>query len=326
MFNILKNKKKSETLEIAQKDGFLTRLKASLSKTRTSLVNGLTNLALGQKTLDLSVLEEIETLLLTADVGIEATNDFIQNLTQQLSRKELSNTKAAIHSLQMQMKAALKSCEASFPALHEKAKPFVILTVGINGAGKTTTIGKLTHYLQLKNRKILLAAGDTFRAAAIEQLQIWGERNKIPVIAQQQGADSAAVIFDAANAAKARDIDILIADTAGRLHTQSHLMEELKKIKRVLTKFDISAPQEILLVLDASIGQNALLQAKQFHEAIGVTGLIITKLDGSAKGGVIFAIAKQFALPIYFVGIGESLDDLKPFNAEEFVTALFAEN
>jgi fused signal recognition particle receptor len=324
MFNILKRNKQSEAVpaESSEKKGFFARLKAGLSKTRANFTNGLATIFLGKKALDADTLDLIETQLLTADIGVDATQQLIQHLTQKLARKELHDTDAALACLQTEMKALLQPCETAL-TLDEEKKPFVILVVGINGSGKTTTIGKLAKHLQAAGKTVMLAAGDTFRAAAIEQLQVWGERNHIPVVAQQPGADTAAVIYDALESAKARNIDILIADTAGRLHTQTNLMEELKKVKRVMTKLDASAPHETLLVLDAGIGQNALIQAKQFHEAIGLTGIALTKLDGTAKGGIIFAIAKKMQLPIRFIGVGEGIDDLRPFKAEEFVNALF---
>jgi fused signal recognition particle receptor len=258
-------------------------------------------------------------------VGVEVTQKLIQSLTLKLERKELSDTQAALQCLQDELKNILRPCQATIPFSDTK-KPYVILVVGINGSGKTTTIGKLAKSLQAEGKSIVLAAGDTFRAAAIEQLQIWGERNKVPVISQHPGADTAAVIYDALESAKARNSDVLIADTAGRLHTQTGLMEELKKVKRVLQKIDADAPHETLLVLDASVGQNALNQAKQFNEAIGISGLALTKLDGTAKGGIIFAIANALKTPIRFVGVGEGIDDLRPFNADEFVDALFSED
>ena len=326
MFNILKRKKspaeEPSSEQQTEKTGFFARLKAGLTKTRAGFTNSITQLILGKKILDKDILDLIETQLLIADVGIDATEQLIQHLTQKLARKELHDTTAALHCLQEDMKAILRPCQKAL-TLPADQTPFVMLVVGINGSGKTTTIGKLAKHFQAGNKKVMLAAGDTFRAAAIEQLQIWGERNQIPVIAQQPGADTAAVIYDAMESAKARQIDVLIADTAGRLHTQTNLMEELKKVKRVLAKIDPNAPHETLLVLDASIGQNALNQAKQFNEAIGVTGIALTKLDGTAKGGIIFAIAKQLALPIRFIGVGESIDDLRAFDAEEFVSALF---
>lgn len=326
MLNLLKRKKQtSDDTSIsspAEKTGFFTRLKAGLSKTRASFTAGIANIILGKKTLDDDLLETIETQLLTADVGIEATQQLIKTLTQKMARKELADPAAVLTALQTEMKEILQPCEAPL-TIPADQKPFVILVVGINGSGKTTTIGKIAHYLQGQDKKVLLAAGDTFRAAAIEQLQIWGERNQIPVIAQQPGADTAAVIYDALESAKSKQIDVLLADTAGRLHTQSHLMDELKKVNRVVAKLDPTAPHEVLLILDASIGQNALNQALQFHENIGVTGIAITKLDGTAKGGIIFAIAKQLKLPIRFIGVGEGIDDLRPFVADDFVTALF---
>ncbi len=339
MFNFLKRNKPIEpttpdksieptTLDTpTEKKGIFKRLKQGLTKTRSVFASGIGILFLGEKMLDTDILELIETQLLTADVGVEATQQLIQSLTQKLARKELADPTAALRSLQQDMKDILRPCQIPM-TITETQKPFVILVVGINGSGKTTTIGKLAKSLQTNGKTVILAAGDTFRAAAIEQLQVWGERNQIPVIAQQPGSDTAAVIYDALDSAKARGVDVLIADTAGRLHTQTNLIEELKKVKRVITKLDPSAPHETLLVLDASVGQNALNQAQQFHQAIGLTGLAITKLDGTAKGGIIFAIAKQMKLPIRYIGVGEGIDDLRPFNADEFVEALFetAEN
>lgn len=326
MLNFLKRKKSAETdqppAEKPENPGFFARLKAGLSKTREHFTSGLANLILGKKVLDQDVIDLIETQLLTADVGVDATKQLINHLTQKLARKELDDPKAALEVLQKDMLAILEPCQVSLD-IPKSNHPFVILVVGINGSGKTTTIGKIAHYLSTNDKSVMLAAGDTFRAAAIEQLQIWGERNQIPVVSQQPGADTAAVIFDAMESAKARKIDVLLADTAGRLHTQTNLMQELKKVTRVVAKIDPNAPHETLLVLDASIGQNALNQAKQFHEAIGLTGLVITKLDGTAKGGIIFAIANQMKLPIRFIGVGEGMDDLRPFDAKSFVSALF---
>ncbi|UOB23808.1 signal recognition particle-docking protein FtsY [Pseudomonas orientalis] len=307
----------------ASKAGFFTRLKQGLSKTSASIGEGMASLFLGKKTIDDELLEDIETRLLTADVGVEATAVIIQSLTQKVARKQLTDADALYKSLQAELAAMLKPVEA--PLVITPKKPFVILVVGVNGAGKTTTIGKLAKKLQGEGKKVMLAAGDTFRAAAVEQLQVWGERNKIPVIAQHTGADSASVIFDAVQAAKARNIDVLIADTAGRLHTKDNLMEELKKVRRVIGKLDADAPHEVLLVLDAGTGQNAISQAKQFNQTVQLTGLALTKLDGTAKGGVIFALAKQFGLPIRYIGVGEGIDDLRTFEAEPFVQALFAE-
>ncbi|RON45988.1 signal recognition particle-docking protein FtsY [Pseudomonas frederiksbergensis] len=306
------------------KAGFFARLKQGLSKTSASIGEGMASLFLGRKTIDDELLEDIETRLLTADVGVEATSVIIQRLTQKVARKELADADALYKSLQAELAAMLKPVEQPLKITSQN-KPFVILVVGVNGAGKTTTIGKLAKKLQLEGKKVMLAAGDTFRAAAVEQLQVWGERNKIPVIAQHTGADSASVIFDAVQAAKARGIDVLIADTAGRLHTKDNLMEELKKVRRVIGKLDADAPHEVLLVLDAGTGQNAINQAKQFNQTVQLTGLALTKLDGTAKGGVIFALAKQFGLPIRYIGVGEGIDDLRTFEAEPFVQALFAE-
>ena len=305
------------------KTGFFARLKQGLSKTSASIGEGMASLFLGRKTIDDELLEDIETRLLTADVGVEATAVIIQSLTQKVARKQLTDADALYKSLQAELAAMLKPVEA--PLVITPKKPFVILVVGVNGAGKTTTIGKLAKKLQLEGKKVMLAAGDTVRAAAVEQLQVWGARNKIPVIAQHTGADSASVIFDAVQAAKARNIDVLIADTAGRLHTKDNLMEELKKVRRVIGKLDADAPHEVLLVLDAGTGQNAISQAKQFNQTVQLTGLALTKLDGTAKGGVIFALAKQFGLPIRYIGVGEGIDDLRTFEAEPFVQALFAE-
>lgn len=306
------------------KAGFFARLKQGLSKTSASIGEGMASLFLGKKIIDDELLEDIETRLLTADVGVEATSVIIQRLTQKVARKELADADALYKSLQAELAAMLKPVEQPLKITSQN-KPFVILVVGVNGAGKTTTIGKLAKKLQLEGKKVMLAAGDTFRAAAVEQLQVWGERNKIPVIAQHTGADSASVIFDAVQAAKARGIDVLIADTAGRLHTKDNLMEELKKVRRVIGKLDADAPHEVLLVLDAGTGQNAISQAKQFNQTVELTGLALTKLDGTAKGGVIFALAKQFGLPIRYIGVGEGIDDLRTFEAEPFVQALFAE-
>lgn len=310
--------------ETTAKAGFFARLKQGLSKTSASIGEGMASLFLGKKVIDDDLLEEIETRLLTADVGVEATSVIVQSLTQKVARKQLADADALYKSLQGELTDLLKPVEQPLK-VHAANKPFVILVVGVNGAGKTTTIGKLAKKLQLEGKKVMLAAGDTFRAAAVEQLQVWGERNQIPVIAQHTGADSASVIFDAVQAAKARNIDVLIADTAGRLHTKDNLMEELKKVRRVIGKLDADAPHEVLLVLDAGTGQNAINQAKHFNQSVELTGLALTKLDGTAKGGVIFALAKQFGLPIRYIGVGEGIDDLRTFEAEPFVQALFAE-
>jgi len=301
--------------------GLFARLKRGLSRTRGSLTEGIADLVLGSKAIDDELLEEIETQLLIADLGVEATQTIIGDLTERASRKELADSDALFAALAEEMSQILAPCNRPL-TIPESDQPFVILMVGINGAGKTTTIGKLAKRLQAEGRSVMLAAGDTFRAAAVEQLQVWGERNDIPVIAQQTGADSASVIFDGLEAARARNIDVLIADTAGRLHTQTNLMEELKKVRRVMGKLDAAAPHEVMLVLDAGTGQNALNQAEQFHRAVGVTGLTLTKLDGTAKGGIVFAIAKRLGLPLRFIGVGESIDDLRVFDGDEFVSAL----
>jgi len=307
-----------------QRAGFLERLKQGLSKTSASLGEGMASLFLGKKAIDDDLLEDLETRLLTADVGVEATTAIIGNLTKRVARKELADSGALYKALQDELVALLKPVEQPLQ-IDSSKQPYVILVVGVNGAGKTTTIGKLAKKLQQDGKKVMLAAGDTFRAAAVEQLQVWGERNQIAVIAQHTGADSASVIFDAVQAAKSRGMDVLIADTAGRLHTKDNLMEELKKVRRVIGKLDDTAPHEVLLVLDAGTGQNAINQAKQFNQTVNLTGLALTKLDGTAKGGVIFALAKQFALPIRYIGVGEGIDDLRTFEAEAFVQALFAE-
>ncbi|MDV3239461.1 MAG: signal recognition particle-docking protein FtsY [Gammaproteobacteria bacterium] len=304
--------------------GLFARLKAGLSKTRSGLTEGIANLVLGRKQIDAALLEDIETQLLVADVGVDAAQGIIADLTQRVARKQLTDADALMAALREDMAAILRPCSRALTVDAAK-KPFVILMVGVNGVGKTTTIGKLARRLQDAGKSVMLAAGDTFRAAAVEQLTVWGERNGIPVIAQQQGADSASVIFDALQSAQARGVDVLIADTAGRLHTQSNLMEELKKIKRVLGKLDASAPHEVMLVVDAGTGQNALNQALQFNDAVGLTGITLTKLDGTAKGGIIFAIAKRLGVPIRFIGVGEGIEDLREFDADQFVAALFGE-
>ncbi|HAW39065.1 signal recognition particle-docking protein FtsY [Stutzerimonas stutzeri] len=310
--------------EAPTKLGFFARLRQGLSKTSASIGEGMASLFLGKKAIDDDLLDELETRLLTADVGVEATTAIMQNLTRRVSRKELADSGALYTALQEELVGLLKPVEQPL-AIDAGKRPYVILVVGVNGVGKTTTIGKLAKKLQLDGKKVMLAAGDTFRAAAVEQLQVWGERNGIPVIAQHTGADSASVIFDAVQAAKARGIDVLIADTAGRLHTKDNLMEELKKVRRVMGKLDESAPHEVLLVLDAGTGQNAINQTRQFNQAVELTGLALTKLDGTAKGGVIFALAKQFGTPIRYIGVGEGIDDLRTFEADAFVKALFAQ-
>ncbi len=305
--------------------GFFARLRQGLSKTSASIGEGMASLFLGKKAIDDDLLEELETRLLTADVGVEATGAIMQNLTRRVSRKELADSGALYRALQEELAGLLRPVEQ--PLVVDGAKqPYVILVVGVNGVGKTTTIGKLAKKLQNEGKKVMLAAGDTFRAAAVEQLQVWGERNRIPVIAQHTGADSASVIFDAVQAAKARGIDVLIADTAGRLHTKDNLMEELKKVRRVIGKLDETAPHEVLLVLDAGTGQNAINQTRQFNQAVELSGIALTKLDGTAKGGVIFALAKQFGTPIRYIGVGEGIDDLRTFEADAFVKALFGQD
>lgn len=313
--------------EIAQeqekptKEGFFARLKRSLLKTKENLGSGFISLFRGKKIGD-DLFEELEEQLLIADVGVETTRKIITNLTEGASRKQLKDAEALYGLLKDEMGEILAKVDE--PLNVEGKTPFVILMVGVNGVGKTTTIGKLARQFEQQGKSVMLAAGDTFRAAAVEQLQVWGQRNNIPVIAQHTGADSASVIFDAIQAAKARHIDVLIADTAGRLQNKSHLMEELKKIVRVMKKLDEDAPHEVMLTLDASTGQNAISQAKLFHEAVGLTGITLTKLDGTAKGGVIFSVADQFGIPIRYIGVGERIEDLRPFKADDFIEALFA--
>jgi len=309
--------------ETAPKTDFFSRFKQSLRKTRHQLGDGIGQLLRGKKELDADVLEEIEVSLLSADLGMGMTQAIIQDLTAGMQRKELANGEAALTLLKTKLKTVLSACVKPIEVHPHAEAPFVILMVGVNGAGKTTTIGKLAKMFQQQDKKVMLAAGDTFRAAAVEQLQAWGERNHIPVIAQHTGADSASVIFDAFQAAKARKVDVLIADTAGRLHTQDNLMSELQKVKRVLQKIDPNAPHEVMLVLDASVGQNALNQARQFDEAVGLTGITMTKLDGTAKGGILFALAHEMGLPFRYIGVGEGIDDLRPFDADQFVDAIF---
>ncbi|VAW96305.1 Signal recognition particle receptor FtsY [hydrothermal vent metagenome] len=323
MFSFKKSKLKTKEAETENKSGFLGRLRQGLSRTRTSLTGNLSSVFSG-KAIDAGLLEEIEDTLIMADIGVRATRQIIDDLEQRLSRKELKDATALTAALRENMAAILQPCDNAL-IIPDKPHPFVILVAGVNGVGKTTTIGKLAKRLQQGGKSVMLAAGDTFRAAAVEQLQTWGERNDIPVIAQAQGADSASVIFDAFESAKARNIDVLIADTAGRLHTQSHLMDELKKVIRVLKKIDPDAPHETLLVLDAGTGQNALNQAEQFNAAVNLSGICLTKLDGTAKGGVIFSIAQKLKLPIRFIGVGEGIDDLRVFEADEFIDALFSE-
>ncbi len=317
------DKSPQDSDEHVKKQGMFGRLKQRLSKTRSSITDGISNAVLGKKEIDDDLLEEIETQLLISDMGVEATMSIISSLTDRISRKQLSDADSLFQALEEDMNALLEPVSIPF-AMDSSKSPYVILMVGINGAGKTTTIGKLAKKFQHEGHSVMLAAGDTFRAAAVEQLQVWGERNNIPVIAQHSGADSASVIYDAIEAGKARNIDIIIADTAGRLHTQSNLMDELAKVKRVASKLDATAPHEIMLVVDAGTGQNALIQAEQFNQTVGLTGITVTKLDGTARGGIIFAIAKKLGIPIRFIGVGESIDDLREFNSKEFVRALLS--
>ncbi|MGM3223565.1 signal recognition particle-docking protein FtsY [Dickeya zeae] len=311
----------SQEQERPTKEGFFARLKRSLIKTRQNLGSGFVGLFRGKK-IDDDLFDELEEQLLIADVGVETTRKIIARLTEHASRKQLKDAEALIALLKAEMSEIL--AKVDMPLAIDSKTPFVILMVGVNGVGKTTTIGKLARQYQAQGKSVMLAAGDTFRAAAVEQLQVWGQRNNVPVVAQHTGADSASVIFDALQAAKARGVDVLIADTAGRLQNKSHLMEELKKIVRVMKKLDEDAPHEVMLTLDASTGQNAVSQAKLFNEAVGLSGITLTKLDGTAKGGVIFAIADQFGIPIRYIGVGESIDDLRPFKADDFIEALFA--
>ncbi|MEY0231247.1 signal recognition particle-docking protein FtsY [Providencia manganoxydans] len=307
--------------EKPKKEGFFSRLKKGLLKTRQNLGSGFLGLFTGKK-IDDDLFDELEEQLLIADVGVETTRKIIDNLTAHASRKDLKNAEALYGRLREEMSDILAGADK--PLVIEDKKPYVILMVGVNGVGKTTTIGKLARQYQSEGKSVMLAAGDTFRAAAVEQLQVWGERNQIPVVAQHTGADPASVIFDAIQSAQAKGVDVLIADTAGRLQNKAHLMEELKKIVRVMKKLDEEAPHEIMLTLDASTGQNAVSQAKLFNDAVGLTGITLTKLDGTAKGGVIFSIADQFGIPIRYIGIGEGIEDLRPFKADDFIEALFA--
>ena len=295
-------------------------LSESLEKTKRTFSDGMADFLLGKKSIDNEIIDELETRLLSADVGMDATTTIIDEIQAGISRKAI-NDEASLHLKMAEvMKSILKPCEQ--PLTTDSAKPFVILVVGINGAGKTTSIGKLAHHFKQQGKSVMLAAGDTFRAAAVEQLQTWGERNDVPVITQGTGADPASVIFDAVQSASSKNIDIVIADTAGRLHTQDNLMDELAKIKRVLGKIDSTAPHETLIVMDAGFGQNALHQVQQFNDSIGLTGMAVTKLDGTAKGGILFSIANTLNLPVRFIGVGEGINDLRPFDASEFVDAL----
>lgn len=311
----------SDTSE--SKPGLWGRFKKGLGKTRSQLSDGVGNLLLGEREIDDGVLEDLETSLLLTDVGVAATTEVMLQLSQRVQRKELNNTRALHGALGDLLKDMLAPLAVPLTVAVD-TKPCVIFFVGVNGAGKTTTIGKLANRLRNDGNEVMLAAGDTFRAAAVEQLQSWGERNNITVVAQHQGADSASVVFDAVQSAQARGVDVILADTAGRLQAKANLMEELSKIKRVVSRLDAQAPHEVILVLDAGIGQNAISQAKEFDAAVGITGYVITKLDGSARAGVIFAIAQQLPKPVYYVGIGEKIDDLQPFEPQVFVDALLA--
>lgn len=310
-----------ETREKPSEGGFFSRLVKGLLKTKQNIGAGFRGFFLGKK-IDDELFEELEEQLLIADIGVPTTSKIIKNLTEHASRKELQDAELLYQQLKVEMADILEPVAQPLK-IDSTKKPYVILMVGVNGVGKTTTIGKLARKFQAEGKSVMLAAGDTFRAAAVEQLQVWGERNHIPVVAQSTGSDSASVIFDAMQSAAARNIDILIADTAGRLQNKNNLMDELKKIVRVMKKYDETAPHEIMLTLDAGTGQNAISQAKLFNEAVGLTGISLTKLDGTAKGGVIFAIADQFKLPIRYIGVGEKIEDLREFNAKEFIEALF---
>ena len=308
-----------------QKPSLWKRLRESLQRTSSAIGDGLWSIFSGKK-IDHELFEELETQLLMADVGVPTTNRIVQRLTEQADRRQLQDGESLYQLLQQQLTDILTPVATPLSIPSDQQGPFVILMVGVNGVGKTTTIGKLAQQFRQQGKSVMLAAGDTFRAAAVEQLQVWGERNNIAVVAQHTGADSASVIYDALEAAKARGVDVLIADTAGRLQNKAHLMDELKKVVRVVQKLDPQAPHEVTLTLDAGTGQNAISQAKLFTEAVGVSGITLTKLDGTAKGGVIFAIADQFAIPIRYIGVGEGIDDLRPFVAEQFVDALFQRN
>ncbi|NKC19879.1 signal recognition particle-docking protein FtsY [Pseudoalteromonas sp. S4498] len=309
--------------EKPKKEGFFSRLKKGLLKTKANIGSGFASVFKGKK-IDDELFEDLETQLLTADIGVETTMKLIDNLTDAADRKQLKDGEALYDLMKKEMSEILKTAEQPLEIPADK-KPFVILMVGVNGVGKTTTIGKLAKQFQSEGKSVMLAAGDTFRAAAVEQLQVWGERNSIPVVAQHTGADSASVVFDAFQAAKARNIDVLIADTAGRLQNKDNLMQELEKIARVMKKLDPDAPHEVMLTIDAGTGQNAISQVKLFNQAVGLTGITLTKLDGTAKGGVIFAVADQFKVPIRYIGVGEGIDDLRTFKSDDFIEALFSQ-
>ena len=316
MLNFFKKKQNPSLKEEEQKSSLRDRL----FKSKKKLGDGLSSLVIGKKKIDEDLLEELEVLLISSDVGIQTTDKVIESVRKKASRKELKDEDSLYQLIKLELESLLVTDSDLEPSTEI---PFVILVVGINGAGKTTTIGKLAKLFQGKGKSVMLAAGDTFRAAAVEQLQVWGERNDIPVIAQKTGSDAASVVYDAYQSAIAKKIDILIADTAGRLHTQDNLMQELEKIKRVLKKHNENAPHETLLVIDGGSGQNAVQQANEFHKSINLSGLAITKLDGTAKGGVLFSISDALKLPIRFIGVGEAIEDLKPFNSKDFVDALF---
>jgi fused signal recognition particle receptor len=326
MFGFKKNnpaKTGKETVQPEKKQGLFASLKSKLGKTRSNLTSGIADIFLGKKRIDDDLMEQLEDQLLMSDVGMEATQQIIQKITVSLGHNEITDDNAVFKALDQAMQEILEVSNHPL-RINPEHKPFVILMTGINGAGKTTTIGKLAQKFSDQGLNVMLAAGDTFRAAAVEQLQSWGQRLNIPVISQGSGADAASVIYDALQAAQSRGIDVLIADTAGRLHTQDNLMNELEKIKRVMGKLDPSAPHETLLVLDSGTGQNALSQAKSFNDAIGIDGIVLTKLDGTAKGGIVFSIAEKMKLPIRFIGVGETAADLREFNADEFTKALLA--
>ncbi len=324
MFNIFKKNKAQKVADKQPQSSAISGLFRGLKRTRDAFTHGIFGIFSSKDKINPQTLEELEVKLLTSDVGVTVTKQIIDQLKLDLKHEPTITPETILATIKNQLENILEPCNQPL-VITKNTRPFVVLLVGVNGSGKTTTIGKLAKKLQEDNHKVMLAAGDTFRAAAIEQLKVWGERNQVPVIAQQTGSDSAAVIYDAYQAAKARDIDVLIADTAGRLHTHHGFMAELKKIKKIIQKIDPAAPHEVLLVLDATIGQNALTQVKQFNEMIGVTGICLTKLDGTAKGGTIFAIAKETKIPIRFIGVGESIEDLKTFDAKNFITALFGE-
>jgi len=311
-----------ETQLVSNQKGLFSRLRDGLTKTRATLSGSISELFLGKKFIDDDLIDTIETQLISADIGIEATHEIIEAIRNKVSRNALQSLDALHSLIQLKLKEIIAPSEQPL-VINESCKPYIILMIGINGAGKTTTIGKLAKRFQSEGKSVILAAGDTFRAAAVEQLQAWGQRNQIPVIAQHGAADSASVIFDAVAAATARNIDIVIADTAGRLHTKDNLMDELKKIARVLKKLDDQAPHEVMLVLDACTGQNAIVQAETFNKTLPISGITLTKMDGTAKGGMLFSIAKKLNLPIRFIGIGEKIDDLRPFQADDFIAALF---